>query len=107
MMKDYKKELENKQKLIKFMNNSENRMLTVCFFTLVSYLILSFITKNSFVLLFGYFVLYFLFSKLYVHLYKKLVDSFTVENAEHGNIENAAQNTNEANKSNSFSQYSK
>ncbi len=81
-MKDYSKKLEDKKKLIKFMNNSENKILTVCFFTVISYLILTLITKNKYVLLFGYFVLYFIYSKLYVYLYKKLVDSFTVENNE-------------------------
>lgn len=72
MMKDYKSKLENKKKLLSFMENNENRMLCVWFFTLITYILLFIIIKNTFVLLFGYFVCYLIYSRLYTYLYNKL-----------------------------------
>lgn len=71
-MKEFKKKIENKKKLLKFLENGENKMLTVWFFTLVSYLLLYFITKNMFVLLFGYFIFYIIYSRFYMFLYRKI-----------------------------------
>lgn len=79
-MKDYKKKLENKKKLLKFMENVENKTLSVWFFTLISYVVLYFITKNMFVLLFGYFVFYIIFSRLYMFIYRKLKQDFSISN---------------------------
>ena len=67
-MKEYNKRL----KLIEFLGNKENRMLVIWFFTLISYVVLYLITKNTFVLFFSYFVLYLFFSRTYDFIFKKL-----------------------------------
>lgn len=70
-MKEYKK-----RKLLDFMNNKENRMLVVWFFTLITYIILFFLFRNTFVLLFSYFICYLIYSKLYDYIYNKLADTY-------------------------------
>ena len=69
-MKDY--DLNKMLKILKFMGNTENRTLTIWFFTILAYVILILFYKNTFVLLFGYFLFFFLFSRLYNYIYTKL-----------------------------------
>lgn len=61
------------------MNNQENKMLTVWFFTLISYAVAYFIIRNSFVLLFSYFIFFYIYSKLYNYIYKLLQKKYNQE----------------------------
>lgn len=61
-----------KDKLKLFVENKENRMLTIWLFTLISYVVLLRFSVNTVVLLCAYFVFYFIYSKLYDFLYKIL-----------------------------------
>lgn len=63
---------ENRKKLKFFMEQQENMIGTVVFFSIISYLILIAITKNFIVLLSGYTIFYVLYMKLYKHIYFKL-----------------------------------
>ena len=65
-----------KKKLIDFLENNENRMLVVWFFTLVTYIFLFFLFRNTFVLLFSYFICYLIYSRLYNFILDKIKDSF-------------------------------
>ena len=65
-----------KKKLIDFLENNENRMLVVWFFTLVTYIVLFFLFRNTFVLLFSYFICYLIYSRLYNFILDKIKDSF-------------------------------
>ena len=76
-MKEFDKKLENNKKLLGFMENGENRRLCIWFFTLITYLLLFFIIRNQFVLLFSYFICYFIYSKLYTYLYNRLKDKIS------------------------------
>lgn len=69
-MKEFKK-----KKLVEFMENQENRMLVIWFFTLVTYVISFVLIKNTFVLLFGYFVAYLVYSRVYNLVLNKLKNS--------------------------------
>lgn len=66
-----------KKKLIDFLENNENRMLVVWFFTLVTYIVLFFLFRNTFVLLFSYFICYLIYSRLYNFILDKIKDSFS------------------------------
>ena len=59
-MKEY-----NHEKLIKFLENIENKTLIIYSFTIITYLILCYCIRNTFVLFFGYFVAYVFYSKIY------------------------------------------
>ena len=65
-----------KKKLIDFLENNENRMLVVWFFTLVTYIVLFFLFRNTFVLLFSYFICYLIYSRLYNYILDKIKNSF-------------------------------
>lgn len=65
----------NKTKLKKFILNQENKMLLIWFCTLVTYVILFLFLKNTFVLLFGYFVFFVIYSKLFNHIENKIKKS--------------------------------
>lgn len=65
-----------KEEILKFMGNSENRMLIIWLFTIITYVFLFFLFKNTFVLLFGYFASYLIYSKLYNYIYNKIKISF-------------------------------
>lgn len=69
-MKEYKK-----KKLVEFMENQENRMLTIWFLTLITYVISFVLIKNTFVLLFGYFVAYLVYSRIYNLVLNKIKGS--------------------------------
>ena len=62
----------NHKKLVEFLENNENRMLIIWFLTLLSYVILFFLFKNTFVLLFSYFIFYLIYSRLYNFVLNKL-----------------------------------
>lgn len=64
--------LENRKKLKFFLEQSENMQAIVVFFSIISYLILFAITKNFIILLAGYTIFYFVYMKLYKHIYYKL-----------------------------------
>lgn len=66
-----------KKKLIDFLENNENRMLVVWFFTLVTYIVLFFLFRNTFVLLFSYFICYLIYSRLYNYILDKIKNSFS------------------------------
>lgn len=66
-----------KKKLIDFLENNENRMLVVWFFTLVTYIVLFFLFRNTFVLLFSYFICYLIYSRLYNFILNKIKNSFS------------------------------
>lgn len=70
-----------KKKLLIFLENSENRQLIVWFLTLVSYIILFVLFKNSFVLLFGYFAFFFIYGRVYNFILQRLQKSFKENNA--------------------------
>lgn len=63
---------ENRKKLKFFMEQQENMIGIVVFFSIISYLILMAITKNFIVLLSGYTIFYVLYMKIYKHIYFKL-----------------------------------
>lgn len=63
---------ENRKKLKFFMEQQENMIGTVVFFSIISYLILIAITKNFIVLLSGYTIFYVVYMKIYKHIYFKL-----------------------------------
>lgn len=65
-----------KKKLIDFLENNENRMLVVWFLTLVTYIVLFFLFRNTFVLLFSYFICYLIYSRLYNFMLNKIKNSF-------------------------------
>lgn len=66
-----------KKKLITFLENNENRMLIIWFLTLVSYVLLFFLFKNTFVPLFSYFICYLIYSRLYNFILNKIKNSFS------------------------------
>ena len=68
------KEFNNK-KLIEFLENNENRVLIIYFLSILLYFLLFVLFKNTFVLLFGYFIGYLVFSKLYKIVLNKLKTS--------------------------------
>lgn len=70
-----------KKKLINFLDNIENKQLIVWFLTLCSYVILFVLFHNSFVLLFGYFACFLVYSKLYDFMLEKIKISFKENNA--------------------------
>lgn len=65
----------NKIKLKKFILNQENKMLLICFCTIVSYVLLFLFCKNVIVLLFGYFAFYLIYSRLFNHIENKIKKS--------------------------------
>ncbi len=71
-----------KKKLLVFLENSENRQLIVWFLTLVSYVLLFVLLKNSFVLLFGYFAFFFIYGRVYNFILKRLQISFKENHAD-------------------------
>lgn len=64
--------MENKKKLKYFMEQQENMMGVVVLFTILTYAILMIFTKNFFILISGYYILYILYTKLYKYIYKKM-----------------------------------
>lgn len=68
--------VSNKRKLLEFMQNSENKQLTIWFFTLITYVIMFLFLKNMFVLLFGYFICYLIYSRIYNYALNKIKASF-------------------------------
>lgn len=66
-----------KKRLINFLDNLENKQLIVWFLTLCSYVVLFVLFHNSFVLLFGYFACYFIYSKVYNLVLNNIKRSFT------------------------------
>lgn len=68
--------VSKKKKLLEFVNNNENRQLTILFFTIVTYAILFVLFKNVFVLLFGYLICFIVYSKLFDYLVNKFRNSF-------------------------------
>lgn len=64
-----------RKKLIKFLEDRENKMLSVWCFTLITYAILYFIFRNAFILLFAYFICYLIYSKTYDVILIKLKHS--------------------------------
>ena len=66
-----------KKRLINFLDNLENKQLIVWFLTLCSYVVLFVLFHNSFVLLFGYFACYFIYSKAYNLVLNNIKRSFT------------------------------
>ena len=68
--------VSNKKKLLEFIENSENRQLVIWFFTLITYVILMLFLKNMIVLLFGYFLCYLIYSRLYNYMLIKIKNSF-------------------------------
>lgn len=66
-----------KKKLINFLENAENKQLIVWFLTLLSYIVLFVLFHNTFVLLFGYFACFFIYSKIYNYMLKKIKYSFS------------------------------
>lgn len=71
-----KMSIENKMKLKKFMEQQENMFGIVTLLTLLSYLIVLNIFKNSIVILFAYMVFYICYMKLYKYVYYKLFRDF-------------------------------
>ena len=65
-----------KKKIINFLDNLENKQLIVWFLTLCSYVFLFVLFHNSFVLLFGYFACFFIYSKIYNIVLIKIKSSF-------------------------------
>ena len=63
---------ENRKKLKYFMEQQENMMAIITLLSLISYLILMAIFQKGIVLLIGYVVCYFCYTKLYKWLYFKL-----------------------------------
>lgn len=63
---------ENRKKLKYFMEQQENMMAIITLLSLISYLILMGIFKKGIILLIGYVVCYFGYTKLYKWLYFKL-----------------------------------
>lgn len=66
-----------KKRLINFLDNLENKQLIVWFLTLCSYVVFFVLFHNSFVLLFGYFACYFIYSKVYNLVLNNIKRSFT------------------------------
>ena len=64
------------KKLIDFLSNNENRMLIIWFLTLITYVILYFLFRNTFVLLFSYFICYLIYSRVYNFVLYKIKNSF-------------------------------
>ncbi len=64
--------LENRKKLKYFMEQQENMNAIVMLLTIISYFILFAATKNILALLAGYAIFYFIYTKLYKHIYFKL-----------------------------------
>lgn len=64
--------LETRKKLKYFMEQQENLMAIVTLLSIISYAILFCITKNVFVLIGGYAFCYFIYTKIYKHIYNKL-----------------------------------
>lgn len=71
-----------KKKLLTFLENQENRMLVIWFFTLVTYVLLFFLFRNTFVLLFSYFICYLIYSRLYNWAVIKIKSSFNDDTSE-------------------------
>lgn len=69
--------VSKKQKLIKFIDNKENRMLVIWFLTIISYCFLLALFDNFFVLLFGYFACFLIYSKLFDYFANKIKNSFS------------------------------
>jgi len=57
------------------MNNQENKMLTVYFLTILSYIVTVSITKEFVILAFSYFFFYLIYNKLYNYVFKKIVEN--------------------------------
>lgn len=64
--------IENKNKLKTFMEQQENMMGIVMLLSIISYLILFTITKSVVALMFGYFLFYVGYTKIYKYIYYKL-----------------------------------
>lgn len=69
--------VSNKKKCIDFLDNNENRLLIIWFLTLITYVILYFLFRNTFVLLFSYFICYLIYSKAYNFVLNKIKNSFS------------------------------
>ncbi len=64
--------LDKRNKLKYFLEQQENMTGIVMLLTIISYFVLFCITKNMFVLLFGYSFFYVFYTKIYKHIYFKI-----------------------------------